>query len=304
MPPPPLRPRRAQNRPPAHRPTPSSRRARHGTSVQLAKGRRVIATESPVLLAIDDRGIATATLNRPHKGNAYNEDLLDALIAGLESLATKPEVRALVLRGAGKHFQAGADLDWLAVAATYTPEQAYRASMGTTRAMQLLNEFHRPTFALIHGACFGGGIGMVCCVDVALATPDALFGITEVRVGVAPTPISTHMVHALGLRQTRRYALTGERFGAAEAQRIGLVHEVVAADAIEARLAHILDETMLSAPSAIAMTKDSFLGANGLKLDARQMSLLAHESWTQRASPEGQEGLAAFQQKRRPGWYR
>ena len=263
-----------------------------------------MATERPVLLAIDDRGIATATLNRPHKGNAYNEDLLDALIAGLESLATKPEVRALVLRGAGKHFQAGADLDWLAVAATYSPEQAYRASMGTTRAMQLLNEFHRPTFALIHGACFGGGIGMVCCVDVALATPDALFGITEVRVGVAPTPISTHMVHAMGLRQTRRYALTGERFGAVEAQRIGLVHEVVAADAIEARLAHILDETMLSAPSAIAMTKDSFLGANGLKLDARQMSLLAHESWTQRASPEGQEGLAAFQQKRRPGWYR
>ena len=263
-----------------------------------------MAAESPVLLAIDDRGIATATLNRPHKGNAYNEDLLNALIAGLEDLATKPEVRALVLRGAGKHFQAGADLDWLAVAATYTPEQAYRASMATTRAMQLLNEFDRPTFALIHGACFGGGIGMVCCVDVALATPDALFGITEVRVGVAPTPISTHMVHAMGLRPTRRYALTGERFGATEAQRIGLVHEVVAADAIEARLAHIVDETMLSSPSAIAMTKDSFLGANGLKLDARQMSLLAHESWTQRASPEGQVGLAAFQQKRRPGWYR
>jgi methylglutaconyl-CoA hydratase len=263
-----------------------------------------MTTELPVLLSIDARGIATATLNRPHKGNAYNEDLLDALIAGLESLAQKPEVRALVLRGAGKHFQAGADLDWLAVAATYTPEQAYRASMGTTRAMQLLNEFHRPTFALIHGACFGGGIGMVCCVDVALATTDAIFGITEVRVGVAPTPISTHMVHAMGLRQTRRYALTGERFDAAEALRIGLVHEVVAKDAIDARLDHILDETMLSSPSAIAMTKDSFLAANGLKLDARQMSLLAHESWTQRASPEGQEGLAAFQQKRRPAWYR
>lgn len=263
-----------------------------------------MATESPVLLAIDDRGIATATLNRPHKGNAYDEDLLDALIAGLESLAKNDTVRALVIRGAGKHFQAGADLDWLARAATYTPEQAYRASMGTTRAMQLLNEFHRPTFALIHGACFGGGCGMVCCVDVALATPDAIFGLTEVRVGVAPTPISTHMVNAMGLRHTRRYALTGERFGAAEALRIGLVHEVVDKDAIDGRLATILDETMLSAPSAIAVTKDSFLAANGLTLSPRQMAMLAHESWTQRASSEGREGLAAFREKRRPAWYR
>jgi methylglutaconyl-CoA hydratase len=168
--------------------------------------------------------------------------------------------------------------------------------------MQELNEFPRPTFALVHGACFGGGCGIVCCVDVALATPRALFGLTEVRVGVAPTPISTHMVHAMGLRQTRRYALTGERFDAAEALRIGLVHEVVPEEGAEARLAAILDETLLSAPSAIAMTKDSFLGATGLKLDARQMALLAHESWMQRASAEGREGLAAFREKRRPGW--
>ena len=95
--------------------------------------------------------------------------------------------------------------------------------------MQKLNEFPRPTFAVIQGACFGGGAGIACCVDVALATPAALFGLTEVRVGVSPTPISTHMVHAMGLRQTRRYALTGERFGAEEALRMGLVHEVVAA---------------------------------------------------------------------------
>jgi methylglutaconyl-CoA hydratase len=169
--------------------------------------------------------------------------------------------------------------------------------------MQLLTEFPKPTFALVRGACFGGGAGMVCCVDVALATPDAHFGLTEVRVGVSPSPISTHMVHAMGLRHTRRYALTGERFDAAEALRINLVHEVVAEDAIEARLAHILDETMLSGPTAMTNTKDSFLGANGLKLDARQMSQLGHESRTQRASAEGREGLAAFREKRRPAWY-
>ncbi|WP_198369797.1 enoyl-CoA hydratase-related protein [Roseomonas rosulenta] len=258
----------------------------------------------PVLLSVDARGIATATLNRPAKGNAYDEDLLAALIAGLDRLRDDAAVRALVIRGAGKHFQAGADLDWLAKAATYGPEQAYAASMATTTAMQKLNEFPKPTFALVHGACFGGGCGVVCCVDVAIATHDAIFGLTEVRVGVAPTPISTHMVHAMGLRHTRRYALTGERFGPEEALRIGLVHEVAAADRADARLAEIIDQTMLSSPSAIAMTKDSFLGANGLKLSAREMSLLAHESWMQRASAEGREGLAAFREKRRPGWYR
>jgi len=156
----------------------------------------------------------------------------------------------------------------------------------------------------VHGACFGGGVGLVCCVDVALATPDSLFGITEVRVGVAPTPISTHMVNAIGLRQTRRYALTGERFDASEAVRIGLIHEIVATDKAEEKLAAVLDAIFLSGPEAIAMTKRSFLGANGLLLDDRQMTLLAHEGWTQRASPEGHEGTAAFREKRYPSWYR
>jgi methylglutaconyl-CoA hydratase len=257
-----------------------------------------------VLSNIDARGVATVTLNRPEVGNAYNEDLLAELIAGLQALAPDPAVRCLVLRGAGKHFQAGADIKWLGRAANYGPEQNFAASMATTRACQLLNEFPKPTIALVHGACFGGGCGMVCCVDVALATPDALFGLTEVRVGVAPTPISTHMVSAIGLRHTRRYALTGERFGPEEALRIGLVHEVVSADRLEAKLAEILDAVFLSAPSAIAMTKRSFLGANGLLLDERAMTLLAHESWTQRASPEGHEGTTAFREKRRPSWYR
>lgn len=257
---------------------------------------------APVLLDIDAHGVATATLNRPQVGNAYNEDLLHALIAGLDRLRADSAVRALVVRGAGRHFQAGADLTWLATAAEYGPERAFQASMATTTAMQKLNEFPRPTFALVQGACFGGGCGMVCCVDVALATPGAVFGLTEVRVGVAPTPISTHMVHAMGLRHTRRYALTGKRFDAAEALRIGLVHEVVAEDAIEARLAAILAETRLSAPGAIAATKESFLGANGLLLDARTMAQLAQESWMQRATPEAKEGLLAFREKRRPRW--
>jgi methylglutaconyl-CoA hydratase len=156
---------------------------------------------------------------------------------------------------------------------------------------------------VVHGACFGGGAGIVCCADVVFATPDSQFGITEIRVGVAPTPISTHMVNAIGLRHTRRYALTGERFDAREAERIGLVHEVVPEAAMEAKLAGVIDAVFLGSPTAIAMTKRSFLGANGLLLDERQVSMLAHEGWTQRHSAEGREGTSAFREKRIPSWY-
>src|SRR6202051_4112948 len=198
-------------------------------------------TQPPVLLSVDARGVATITLNRPEVGNAYNAAMLDALIQGLTELAKDPAIRCLVIKGAGQHFQAGANIRWLGEVAHYPPARNYAASIATTKAMQLLNEFPKPTIALVHGACFGGGVGLVCCVDVAFATPDSQFGITEIRVGVAPTPISTHMVNAIGLRHTRRYALTGERFDAGEAERIGLVHEVVPADAMEEKLAGVLD---------------------------------------------------------------
>jgi len=257
-----------------------------------------------VLLSIDPRGVATITLNRPEVGNAYNAEMLDALIDGLRTLADDPAARCLVIRGAGKHFQAGADIRWLGQVADYPPEANYAASIATTRAMQLLNEFPKPTVALVHGACFGGGVGLVCCADVAFGTPDARFGITEIRVGVAPTPISTHMVNAIGLRHTRRYALTGEQFDAREAERIGLIHEVVDAKALEEKLATLLDAVFLGGPAAIAMTKRSFLGANGLLLNERQVAMLAHEGWTQRHSAEGHEGTTAFREKRKPAWYR
>jgi methylglutaconyl-CoA hydratase len=256
------------------------------------------------LVAVDSRGVATLTLNRPEIANAYDEDLLLAMTAALERIATDDAVRALVIRGAGKHFQAGADINWLNRLSLLGPEENHTASIVTVRFSKTLNELPRPTIAVIHGACFGGGVGIACCVDVALATPDALFAISEVRHGIAPTPISTHMVNAIGLRQTRRYALTGERFGAEEAARIGLVHEVVAAERMEARLAEVLDAIVLGAPGAIASTKLSILGANGLLLGEREVELLAHEGWMQRQSAEGQEGTTAFRDKRKPGWYK
>jgi methylglutaconyl-CoA hydratase len=261
-------------------------------------------SDTTFLLDIDPRGVATLTLNRPEVANAYDEALLRALTAAMQRLAADAAARALVIRGAGKHFQAGADINWLNHLSRQGPEANYEASVVTVKFSRTLNEFPKPTIAIIHGGCFGGGVGITCCVDVALATPDARFGITEVRVGIAPTPISTYMVGAIGLRQTRRYALTGERLGPEEAARIGLVHEVVPSEQIEARLEQVLDAVLASAPGAIAATKLSFLGANGLLLDDREVALLAHEGWMQRQSPEGQEGTSAFREKRRPSWYR
>ncbi len=255
-----------------------------------------------VLMEIDARGIARVTLNRPEVNNAYDEEMLGHLEQGLARIASDPAVRVVVIAGAGRHFQAGADLAWLRRAASYPPEQAFAASMATTRTMRALNELPKPTVAMVRGACFGGGAGMVCCCDVAVAEEGAIFGLTEVRVGVAPTPISTHLVHALGLRHARRYALTGERFDAAEALRIGLVHEVVPPEALEARVEAIVEEILLAAPGAVARSKMSLLASTGWTLSEAEMAALAHDSWMQRASAEGREGLAAFLEKRRPAW--
>ncbi|WP_338665227.1 enoyl-CoA hydratase-related protein [Pararoseomonas sp. SCSIO 73927] len=258
--------------------------------------------ETSVTLNLDAHGIATLTLNRPEVGNAYDEVLLRRFRDLLEEAAGRPELRALVVRGAGRHFQCGADLRWMAEVAGQSPERGRMASEASVDAFRRLNEFPAPTLALVQGACFGGGCGLLCCVDIALAVPEAVFGLTEVRVGVAPTPISTHLVHALGLRQARRYALTGERFDAATALRIGLVHEIVPAPEIEDRLGALLSEVLAAAPRAVAVTKHSLLRANRLLLTDKDASALADESRLQRASEEGREGLLAFREKRRPSW--
>jgi methylglutaconyl-CoA hydratase len=259
-------------------------------------------SEPPVLVEVGARRTARVTLNRPQVNNAYDGAMLAALGDGVRRLGADPAVRAIIIRGAGKHFQAGADLGWLRAMAEAPPAEAFAASMATTGAMAALNECPKPTIALVHGACLGGGCGLVACCDVVIAATDAIFGLTEVRVGVAPSPISTHLVDALGLRHARRYAITGERFDAAEALRIGLVHEVVRAPDLEPRGEMIVDEILKSAPGAIARTKASLLAANGLVLDGARLHHLAHDSWLQRGGAEGREGLAAFAEKRKPAW--
>jgi methylglutaconyl-CoA hydratase len=257
-----------------------------------------------VLSGVDGRGIASVTLNRPERHNAYDGALIDGLIAVLETLAADRRVRVLVLRGNGKHFQAGADLAWLKQVAGATLEDNVAFSRATTEAMRGLNEFPQPTIALVHGACYGGGVGMVACCDVRIATETASFALTEVRWGVIPAPIIPQLCAAMGATSLRRYGITGERFDAHEARRIGLIHEVCADDGLDRAAAPIIEAILRSAPEAARETKRLVLAQAGLLLSEQDVEALAAQAALRRASPEAAEGLASFEGKRDPSWYR
>jgi methylglutaconyl-CoA hydratase len=259
--------------------------------------------ERLVLTAIDERGVATLTLNRPEVHNAYNGAMLDALIQAVDALAADERVRLLVLRANGKHFQAGADLAWLREVASFALDDNVAFSRRTTLAMRALNAFPRPTLALVHGACYGGGVGLVACCDVALATASARFALTEVRWGVIPAPIVPQLCAAMGVRSLRRYGITGEPFDAAEAQRIGLVHEVCADDGLDRAAAPIVEATLKSAPDAVRAAKRLVLAHVGLDLSDQQVEALSVQAALKRASAEAAEGLASFRDRRDPAWY-
>ena len=255
----------------------------------------------PVLWRVDARGVAYVTLNRPEVYNAYNSDLIDGLLRAYEDLGDKP-LRCVLLTGAGKNFQAGADLKWLDTVRTSSPEGNLRASRMTAEAVQRLNLLPVPTIALVQGACFGGGTGIIAACDIVIAADNAMFSIAEVRVGVAGTIIVPQLNDAIGLRQVRRYALTGERFDAAEARRIGLVHEVVPLAELEAAGERMIGHILASAPEAVAETKRCAMRFAWSDLDAKTFTALIDSHSARRQSAEAQEGLAAFRDKRPPGW--
>src|SRR5438477_1138486 len=181
---------------------------------------------NPVLWHIDARGVATVTLNRPEVNNAYDGAMIDGLLAALDALGGAKGLRAVVLKGNGKHFQAGADLKWINAVRKSSPGENLRVSRATAEAVQRLSVQPVPCVALVHGGCFGGGTGMIAACDIVLAADNAVFSIAEVRWGLHASIIIPQLADAIGVRQLRRYALTGERFNAEEAARIGLVHKV------------------------------------------------------------------------------
>src|SRR5215203_4274287 len=210
---------------------------------------------SPVLWDVDARGVATVTLNRPEVNNAYNGELIQGLLAALDALGGAKGLRAVVIKGNGKHFQAGADLKWIDAVRTSSAEENIRVSRATAEAVARFNHVPVPTVALVQGGCFGGGTGLIAACDVVIAADNAMFSIAEVRWGLTAAIIIPQLNDAIGVRQMRRYALTGERFDAQEARRIGLVHEVVPLVELEAARGRIVSRLLENAPQAIAQTK-------------------------------------------------
>lgn len=259
--------------------------------------------EAVVLTKIDDRGIAFVTLNRPEVFNGYNEDMVRGLAEELPRLSNNPDVRLLVLRGAGKHFSAGADINWFKELAVADAAYKLQAATWTTQAMRSLFEFAKPTLALVHNACLGGGTGYAAACDIVIASEDAKFSVAEVRLGITPAPILPQCIATIGLRHARRYALTGETFDVNEAYRIGLVHEICAVGELDEAAAPIIDALMLSAPSAVAETKRMILDITGTRISDELADRLASISAAGRDTDEGIEGYSAFLEKRYPSWY-
>jgi len=259
---------------------------------------------NPVLWNLDAQGVATVTFNRPEVNNAYDDSLINGVLAAMDELGKQPSLRVVMLRGTGRHFQAGADLKWINGVRPKSPAENEVVSRATFEAVQRLNLLPFPTVALVQGGCFGGGTGIISACDVVIAADDALFAITEVRWGLTAAIIIPQLCDAIGVRQVRRYALTGERFGAAEAQRIGLVHEVVPRAQLEAAGAKIVTQLLANAPEALAETKRLAMESSfgGMAVNDAAYARLVKMHAAKRRTSEASEGLASFAEKREANW--
>jgi methylglutaconyl-CoA hydratase len=255
-----------------------------------------------VLTTVDDRGVATVSLNRPEVNNAYDGDLIEGLHAAMDDLGRDAGLRAVLLKGNGRHFQAGADLKWIEAVSREPLAENVRVSRATAQAIDRLNRLPVPTVALVQGGCFGGGTGIVAACDVAIAADNAVFSIAEVRWGLTAAIIMPQLADAISVRQLRRYALTGERFGAEEARRIGLVHQVVALDRLAAAGEEMTARLLENGPEAIAQTKGIALQTAWGSFDAATLDALVDSHARKRLSPEAAEGLASFAEKRAARW--
>jgi methylglutaconyl-CoA hydratase len=259
-------------------------------------------TSGPVLWSVDARGVATVTLNRPEVNNAYNGGLIDGVLKALDALGAHNGLRAVVLKGNGKHFQAGADLKWIDSVRKSAPDENLRVSRATADAVQRLNFAPVPTIALVQGGCFGGGTGIVAACDVVIAADNALFSIAEVRWGLHAAIIIPQLADAIGVRQLRRYALTGERFNAQEAFRIGLAHKVVPLAELEVEGGRMVEHVLANAPGAISETKAWILRSAWSDLGEADFTALVESHSAKRQSGEAAEGLASFAEKRDGNW--
>ena len=259
-------------------------------------------SEDIVELQVTDAGVATVTMNRPDVHNAFDDTLIARLTAVLRSVDDDAAVRVVVLAAHGRSFSAGADLNWMKRMAHYSEAENLRDAMHLAELMRTLDRMRKPTIARVQGAAFGGGVGLVACCDMAIAAREALFSLSEVRLGLIPAVISPYVIQAIGVRAARRYFLTAERFGADEAKRRGLLTDVVDAHWLDQGVDGLVGQLLKGGPHAIAASKELIRAVSDRPIDTQVCEDTARRIAQQRASAEGREGVTAFLEKRAPAW--
>ncbi len=246
--------------------------------------------------------VATLWMNRPDLHNAFDETLIAELTAACIALDDTPEVRVVVLAGRGKSFSAGADLNWMKRAANNGLDENLADARSLAGMLRTLAEMKKPTIARVQGAALGGGMGLAAACDIAVASSKAVFATSEVKFGIIPSAISPYVLRAIGARQAYRYFQTAERIDAAKAREIGLVHETVAPEELDAMVRAIVDSLLQGGPLAQAAAKELIRAVGQQPINDNLVEDTAHRIAYLRATPEAREGIAAFLEKRNPEW--
>jgi methylglutaconyl-CoA hydratase len=250
-----------------------------------------------------EKKIAAVTIDRPDLHNAFNEVVINELTAAMHEMGARDDVRIVILRSEGKSFCAGADIHWMKRMVDYTVEENIADATAMAGMLRAIRECPKPLIARVHGACIGGGVGLAAACDVAVTVQDAVFCLSEVKLGILPAVISPYVLEKIGPGHMRRYAVTAERFDGAEAHRIGLVSECVTDEAaLDECIARIAKITMGNGPEAIAACKSVLRDVNAAPDWDTKQRLTVERIAERRVSAEGQDGLKAFLEKRKPGW--
>ena len=250
-----------------------------------------------------DHGVGIITLNRADRHNAFDDAMINEISTATDTMADDPSVRVVVFSSTGKSFCAGADLNWMKRMAGYTYNASLEDSRTLAEMFRRVRQCPKPTVARVQGPAYGGGVGLVAACDIAIAVFDAQFALTEVKLGLIPAVISPHVIAAIGERYARRFMLTAERFSAAEAYRIGLLHEIVNdANALDEALNEIVDALLANGPDAMAECKKLIDTVAWRELTPDLIEDTAQRITRRRASNEGREGMSAFLEKRAPNW--
>ncbi|GGY67044.1 enoyl-CoA hydratase-related protein [Marinobacter zhanjiangensis] len=259
-------------------------------------------TETAIISTTDSRGVTRIALNRPDKRNAFDDRIITELTDAIQAARSNPDCRVVVLAGEGRHFSAGADLNYMKRTAELSEQENIDDARRLANLMQTLDRLDRPTLCLVQGAAYGGALGLICASDIAIGTENSQFCLSEARLGITPAAIGPYVVRTLGQRHARRYFQTAEVIRSDRALELGLIHERVADDALDARAEELIAALLRNGPTAMAAGKQLITGISGGAISDEMIQYTAEVIARLRTGDEGQEGLAAFFDKRTPDW--